>query len=284
MDRENAPRPSDASHAELQGPTHALAACKNQMTHTGKVFLRKVVFAASRMRVARRTLSLLHARINRKSPGMLHHPLDAWLGVETSGFQPGPLLRSGRPMDREVTGYEPIQPSTMARVVKIVGSPQSYAFVDIGCGKGRALILASAFGFRRIVGVEMSPDLFAVAQENVGKLRGAHSDEPEIEVVHGDATEFRLPDGPLLVLLYNPFGALAMKVFRNRVEEAHGKQQRPIVIAYVNPAQANVLEGINGFRRIREERVSVEDGEKAFSRYNDFNVIFWVNETGNRTS
>ena len=40
-------------------------------------------------------------------------------------------------------------------------------FVDIGCGKGRVLIIAATFGFKNVKGIEFSPKLRAFAKKNI---------------------------------------------------------------------------------------------------------------------
>jgi hypothetical protein len=49
----------------------------------------------------------------------------------------------------------------------------NFTFIDIGSGKGRVLLLAAEFPFRKIVGVEFSPELHATAQRNLTRLRAA---------------------------------------------------------------------------------------------------------------
>ncbi len=49
----------------------------------------------------------------------------------------------------------------------------TYSFVDLRCGKGTALFLASEAGFRRVIGVELVPDLLDAARRNVERVRGA---------------------------------------------------------------------------------------------------------------
>src|SRR5688572_3346622 len=45
--------------------------------------------------------------------------------------------------------------------------PRDCNFLDIGSGKGRVLLIASQYGFRKIVGIEFSPELCAIARKNV---------------------------------------------------------------------------------------------------------------------
>jgi histone methylation protein DOT1 len=44
-----------------------------------------------------------------------------------------------------------------------------FTFVDLGSGKGRVLLMASDYPFKRIIGVEFMPELHRVAQENIRK-------------------------------------------------------------------------------------------------------------------
>jgi SAM-dependent methyltransferase len=70
-----------------------------------------------------------------------------------------------------------------------------FSFVDIGCGKGRALIVASEFPFQRIVGVDHSPELVTFARRNA----------PSATLVVGDATTYCFEQHPTVVFFYNPF-------------------------------------------------------------------------------
>ncbi len=101
-------------------------------------------------------------------------------------------------------------------------------FVDIGSGKGKACFYAAAKGgFSRIVGVEFSAPLVAVADAN-SKIFGAQ----DIRFVNMDATAFSLPAGDNLVFLFNPFGECILKQFlENNIERF---RQSRTVIAYAN--------------------------------------------------
>src|SRR5271166_1913671 len=46
-----------------------------------------------------------------------------------------------------------------------------FVFIDLGSGKGRTLLIASDYPFRRIVGVDLLPELHQAAEENLSKYR-----------------------------------------------------------------------------------------------------------------
>ncbi|MGA7383770.1 MAG: methyltransferase domain-containing protein, partial [Methylocella sp.] len=62
----------------------------------------------------------------------------------------------------ETTGEEVIEPAIRYLGVKY----SEFIFIDLGCGKGLPLLIAARLGFAKIIGVEFSPKLAAVARSN----------------------------------------------------------------------------------------------------------------------
>ena len=106
---------------------------------------------------------------------------EAWVEVEELGYE------------SESHGYEPI---TYARLDSVMQSievkPDEDVFLDYGCGKGRALVLAGLQPFRRIIGVEMSPELSGIARDNIERARNKLICR-EYEVVTTDASRYEVP-------------------------------------------------------------------------------------------
>jgi len=50
------------------------------------------------------------------------------------------------------------------------GDFHDFIFIDLGSGKGRTLLMASDYPFRRIVGVELLLALHQIAQENLEQV------------------------------------------------------------------------------------------------------------------
>ena len=80
-----------------------------------------------------------------------------------------------------------------------------FVFIDLGSGKGRTLLMASDYPFRRIVGVELLPALHQAAQENLSKYRSESQKCFALESICADATEFPFPAEPTVLYLFNPF-------------------------------------------------------------------------------
>ena len=77
-------------------------------------------------------------------------------------------------------------------------------------GTGRAILAASRFAFRKIVGVEYSEQLNQVARENVSRFPAGEMQCREIAIVCHDAASFPLPERPPILFLYSPFGKQVM--------------------------------------------------------------------------
>lgn len=145
------------------------------------------------------------------------------------------------------------QPSPPERFTEIIGSLpirfEDFAFVDLGSGLGRALLLAAQFPFQRIVGVELSEELERVAQDNLRRFRSPRRCA-RIESIVGDAAAFELPDTPLVVYLYNPFDEPILARVRQKLEDSLARRPRPAVVVYYYPKLRHVLEASPALRTL----------------------------------
>jgi len=143
--------------------------------------------------------------------------------------------------------YQPIPPEQFREIMsQLAGHLDSsanfsqFTFIDIGAGKGRALLLASEFAFRRIIGVELLPELIEVARENVRvfERRGMYFG---IELVCEDATNFNFPAEPAVVFLFNPLPRAALQTLIQNLERSLHQNPRPVYVAYANPIFEQII-------------------------------------------
>lgn len=124
--------------------------------------------------------------------------------------------------------YEAVSHEMFSRGVRDV---PRWTFVDLGCGKGRALIFAHEAGFERLIGVEMSGKLAETARKNMRRAGIA------AEIANQDASSYRFPDTPLVIFMYNPFGAVTMR----QVAEKIKTHSHPVYVVYVTPLHKAAL-------------------------------------------
>lgn len=114
----------------------------------------------------------------------------------------------------------------------------AFDFVDYGAGKGRVILIASTYPFRKVIGVEFSPSLHKIALDNVARFPCDLKRAP-ITLICGDAGEFEIPNGDAICFLANPFGPPIIDRVANRIA-AHTSQSRVFVL-YYNPEHADVF-------------------------------------------
>lgn len=195
------------------------------------------------------------------------HPFDQAHGVDTSGLVPAKHLVTGHPNDEHVTAYYGVAPSILRALIEhwretLPPYPiEHYTFIDVGCGKGRGLLVASEYHFRKIVGIELNPGMAAIAQVNVEHWVRSHAEDSTaarlapIEVTEQDALEYELPNTPTLLFLFHPFEAPVLKLLLRRIETQFAKRQGTLDLIYVNAECANVLDRNPGFERLFFENV-----------------------------
>lgn len=131
--------------------------------------------------------------------------------------------------------YEPCQELLCEWAIENADiSPEEFCFVDIGCGKGRALIIASQYHFQEIIGVEYSASLSRIAEKN---LRRCGIQNSRIACI--DATEFTYPSANTFAFFYHPFADVCLlDSVLNRIEAATRGQK--LVIAYLGQGRHSV--------------------------------------------
>ena len=165
-----------------------------------------------------------------------------WVSLHTLDGFVGPHRYEGCP-------YLSVDPERFRERIAALGIDfPRYTFLDLGCGKGRTLLIAAQFPFRRVRGVEFAPALHAVAEKNIAVDCGPRRCG-DVRADLADAAEYPVPDGPLVVFMYNPFfGSVMDRVLAN-LARSHREQPRDIKVFYWNPVHA-ALFGRHGFTRI----------------------------------
>lgn len=138
------------------------------------------------------------------------------------------------------THYEPVPPEDFTDLIALL-SPETIArsvFVDIGSGMGRALLLASQYPFRAVLGIEVSPTLYEIARENLDVAVGFDRRCRDVRVVRADARIARYPRGELVAFLYNPFDAHALEV---TLDALCFERDAGVHVLYHTPAHEEVL-------------------------------------------
>jgi SAM-dependent methyltransferase len=155
------------------------------------------------------------------------NPFDREHGTRTGGMVLARRLSARSGNLPHAIRYQAVDPRDFHGAMREVSiCPGEFTFIDIGCGKGRALLLARQLGFRRLIGVEFSPALVAAAMRNLGDAA---------EIVGVDAMRFHFPEEESVVYMYNPFREPVLSVVLKNLARSVASYPRPVYIVYLNP-------------------------------------------------
>jgi SAM-dependent methyltransferase len=209
------------------------------------------------------------------------HPFDAQYGLETSRKFARWRWRTGDPAaDAANVGYVGSQPSVIRRGLTVLPTiARGSTFVDIGCGKGRGLAVASEFSFGDIYGVELLSKLAQVAEANMALLAARHPARTRPRVLQGDATQPPLPEaGDVAIYMYNPFsGELVDRLLDSLETHLERAPQLRAFVVYCNPVHGERLDARGRFRRYFAEQISFSEEEWSASPFGNTSdsLVIW---------
>jgi SAM-dependent methyltransferase len=159
---------------------------------------------------------------------------DAAHGTQTGGIQKISDLTTVGENAQYGSGHIASDPKFFAEMMADLQLDlHEFSFVDLGSGKGRALMLASAFPFRRLIGVEFAYELHEAAKENIAKLPASAASR--VDLIHGDAAKYSFTLDPIIIYLFNPFGPTVIRQVAENALNSWRNAPRPVHILYMNP-------------------------------------------------
>lgn len=193
------------------------------------------------------------------------HPFDIAHDTETSGIVPGNVIARGTTHEAaDLTAYYGIAPSILrslldlwARELHPLAPIERTVFLDVGAGKGRAMLVASEYPFLRVEGVELNSKLADVARRNISLWESKQQSTmlAPLMLHEDDATRMPLPQDPLLAHLFHPFEDRLLRRFLRHVEKDLTAHPRPFDLLYVNAEHDSMLDKDPALERLWFGRV-----------------------------
>jgi predicted RNA methylase len=168
---------------------------------------------------------------------------DRRYGTDTLARVPLDELQISADQRAHAEHYQAITAGFFRRMVRALPfAPAGATFIDLGAGKGRALMLAAEAGFCRVVGVELCPRLHAIAERNLERYTARSGSLSGFELYVMDAATYAFPAGDLAVFLYNPFGPTVVEAVMSNLAAADAAAPaRRIAVLYREPRQEAVI-------------------------------------------
>ena len=121
-------------------------------------------------------------------------------------------------------------------------------FLDIGCGKGRAMCVAAHKGFRKITGIDFSKKLCEAAEHNC-LITQRKIPAIEFKIINNDAFYYDISEDVDCIFMFNPFDEIIMSGVANNINESLRQHPRKMKIIYVNPLHKSLFTNA-GFQEI----------------------------------
>jgi hypothetical protein len=232
---------------------HRLRGLTDCLAHGGAMIaiLEKLARRAPPLAIPARTVQRLAARYTDARA----RDFDAKHGTDTFARAKMVDLGLTDPSGNDFEGwmYGPINHDFFDEIVRHVDGPESLTFLDVGSGKGLALMLAQRWGFRSLVGVELSRELVDVAHGNFERYTQRTGRRVDAQMVVGDFMEHPLPPEPTLFFLNNPFPhSIAQHAVAHILDSIERHPRRAIVVYRRAEPRTQAL--LDGSPLLREHR------------------------------
>jgi SAM-dependent methyltransferase len=146
--------------------------------------------------------------------------------------------------------YQPTVEEEFAEIMQHLASVdfETFTFIDLGSGKGRALLLASMYPFAHIVGVEVQPELDAIARQNIDRFSEPGQQCRRIQSLCADARDYDFPLTDIVLYLFNPFPDYVLREVLTRLVDSARRVPRSIFVLYNAPFEKHEFELIPELR------------------------------------
>ncbi len=173
----------------------------------------------------------------------------AWhnLGLTLAGVDvlQTPLEELGLDAERS-HGYANTGGPALRRFLGTLPLKATDSIIDLGCGKGGALITMARFPFQRVDGLDISPLMVDIARRNLQRMRLR-----KCTVYCADAAQFTALEPYAYVYMFHPFPASVVEAVMANLRRSLEAHPRPLTVIYNNPYHhSSVVEG--GFEVVEE--------------------------------
>jgi len=112
--------------------------------------------------------------------------------------------------------------------------------VDYGSGKGRIMVVAAYYGFKKITGIDFSKSLCNEAEINIEKIKLGFP-SVDFEIICDDAVNYSIKNDDTVFFFFNPFDEVVMLQVVKNILASLKKNERKIYVVYVNPLHQEIF-------------------------------------------
>lgn len=201
---------------------------------------------------------------NERYKKTLGRAFDKRFGVDTGGIIQADQLDISEDRKNQAVQYQGTPTVNLGlALAKLPINYANFVFIDIGCGKGRAVFMAARCPFKGIVGVELSEKLHKMCEKNINSLKKEKLKCLDIKAVCQDAATFQFPGEPSVIYFFQPFNEEIFRMVLENIGRSLKTHNREIIIMYYHPGCKNMI-GEPGF--LVKTDLGIEDSYWDFYR------------------
>lgn len=169
-------------------------------------------------------------------------------GINTTGADELKKLRDKGIDTSHATIYMPASYDLLEDIFQQLNMGSFQHFVDIGCGKGRALSVGAFYGVKKVTGVDFSKDLCNAAVKNLENIKTALPGL-QYSIQNNDAFYYEIEDDTDCIFFFNPFDETIMSGVVQNILTSLQNNPRKITLIYLNPLNKELFTQA-GFKEI----------------------------------
>ena len=166
--------------------------------------------------------------------------------LETSGVSLETIYKTNVPDNiNHITGTESILVPLIRKVFDSIRISSDDIFVDFGCSQGRALLIASEYNFKKVIGIEFLSDICITAEKNINNYKKTSKTKTNISLMKSDVLDYKFLGDENFFYFFNPFDCQQMLRLMKNIENSVKKNPRLVRIIYVSPRCHDTLIDFN---------------------------------------
>jgi SAM-dependent methyltransferase len=173
-------------------------------------------------------------------------------GTDTLGWLEPEEIPVSDDARSQMTRYAPTRARALRKLLLRLALPQSMVFIDIGCGRGRAMLVAAALGFREIYGVEFVPQFVEQARRNIAVFRKRLPANVDIRVVDCNAVDYVFPPRDSVIYIFDPFSERVLSRVLDNLRSSLRDCPRRIRLIYADLPFPGVVEAAGIFKHVED--------------------------------
>ena len=138
--------------------------------------------------------------------------------------------------------YEAVNYYMLEKLLKAFrGISSETSVVDLGCGKGRVMVVAAHLGFKNIIGIDFAKELCQEAAQNMERTHASIKDI-DWKVIQVNVLDYSIQPDDAVFFMFNPFVDETVNKFLDNLETSCAQNPRKTWFLYASPLHATVLQ------------------------------------------